>query len=66
MTIADLLIFHEATNVEVYNIDLGKWKNIEGWYNRMLQIKEIKEIHIMFRKELPDFLNVLNQVTIEQ
>ena len=36
MTIADLLIFHEATNVEFYKVELTPWKKVNEWYNRML------------------------------
>ena len=53
MTIADLLIFEEATNVEIYNLELAPWKNVNAWYNRMLETKEVKDIHEGFRKALP-------------
>ena len=36
MTIADLLIFHDATNVEAYKFELTRWTNVSAWYNRML------------------------------
>ena len=45
MTIADLLIFHETTNVEVYNVNINKWKNIKTWYNKMLSNQVISDIH---------------------
>ena len=28
MTIADLLIFHEATNLEFYKIDVASWSKV--------------------------------------
>ena len=41
LTIADILIFHEATNVEMYKLDLSPWKNVKAWYDRVLENKII-------------------------
>ena len=37
LTIADLLIFFETTNVEAYELDLAPWAKVNEWYNRMLE-----------------------------
>ena len=64
LTIADMLIFHETTNVEIYQIDLSPWKNVKAWYERMLEVKAIREIHNGFRGSLPDLLVTLSNVKI--
>ena len=35
LTIADLLIFHEATNIEIYDFDLSYWHHASAWYKRV-------------------------------
>lgn len=49
LTIADILIFEEATNVEMYKFDITAWKNMKAWYNRVLENKVINEVHQTFR-----------------
>ena len=64
MTIADLLIFHEATNMEFYQIELAPWKTVNAWYNRMLENEEIAKIHKEFRDGLPATIEALSKVEI--
>lgn len=49
LTIADLLIFEEATNVELYNFDLSKWAKVKEWYDLVLENEAVKQIHLKFR-----------------
>jgi len=48
LTIADLLIFEETTNIEFYKLDLAPWKNVKAWYDRMLTNEVIAAIHNQF------------------
>jgi glutathione S-transferase len=64
LTIADLLIFHEATNVEVYRSDIRAWKHVNSWYSKVLGFKEVNEIHVNFRRSVPEFQANLDRVTI--
>ena len=66
LTIADILIFEEATNVEVFKFELNPWKNVKGWYNRVLENKVINEIHKNFRENgLPRASALLSQAIIQ-
>ena len=64
MTIADLLIFHEATNLEFYKIDVASWSKVNEWYNRMLENNEIAKIHQGFRDSLPASIAALDKVEV--
>ena len=61
LTIADLLLFHEAYNIVFYNYDISSWKNVKTWYSRILTIEEINDIHQKFTKQLPQ-MKLLNQI----
>ena len=61
LSIADLLLFHEAYNIAFYDYDISSWKNVNSWYQRMLGIKEINEIHQRFQKERPS-IQLLNEI----
>ena len=66
LTIADILIFHEATNAEMYKLDLSPWKNVKSWYDRVLENKSINEIHQNFRTNaLPRVWSILTQAIIQ-
>lgn len=43
-TIADLQLFFEFTNMSMYKQTWEKYPEITKWYNKMLEIPEIKEI----------------------
>lgn len=49
LTIADLLIFEEATNVEIFKLDIAPWKNVKAWYDRLLTNEIVAGIHEKFR-----------------
>ena len=53
MTIADLLIFEETANVEIYKLDLAPWKNVKAWYDRVLTNEIVAGIQQKFREGLP-------------
>ena len=53
LSIADLLIFAEATNAEVYKIDLAPWKNVKAWYDRLLNNEAVAGVHQKFRDAIP-------------
>ena len=65
MTIVDLLIFHEATNVEIYCLDLSKWKKVNEWYNLMITNEEIAKIYKVFQEGKGDFIGALSKVIVE-
>lgn len=66
LTIADILIFHEATNVEMYKFDISSWKNFKAWYERVLENKVINEIHQNFRTNaLPRVWGLLSAAIIQ-
>ena len=45
ISIADLSAFCELTQTSFINLDLSKWKNVKEWYDRMLAIPEVAEVH---------------------
>ena len=65
LTIADLLVFEETTNVESYKLDLAPWKNVKAWYDRMLTHQALADIHAKFREGVPRFQEMLEKVPIE-
>jgi glutathione S-transferase len=64
LTIADLLIFSETTNVESYKLDLSPWKNVKAWYDRVLTHQAIADIHAKFREGVPRFQEMLEKVQV--
>ena len=36
LTIADILLFHETSNVEFYEKDISKWAKVKAWYEKVL------------------------------
>ena len=66
LTIADILIFEETTNVEMFKFDISAWKNLKAWYNRVLENKVINAIHENFRTNaLPRVWALLSTVQIQ-
>ena len=65
MTIADLLVFHETTNLEVYGMDLSKWKKVNEWYNLMISNEEVGKIYKNFQVGKVAFAEALNKVKVE-
>lgn len=42
ITIADILLFCGTTMTELYKFDISKWKNLNAWYNRILENEVVK------------------------
>lgn len=36
LTIADLLLFFESTDLQVYKIDVAQWVHFGAWYNKLI------------------------------
>lgn len=66
LTIADLLLFEESTNLEIYKIDISKWPKVHAWYERVLQNEAVKEIHDKFREQLPNIEGFLSTAQIAE
>lgn len=64
LTIADLLIFHEATNVEIYKFDISKWKNVQAWYDLVQENAAVNAIHTKFRESLPGIFDKFSNVQV--
>ena len=65
LTIADILLFHETTNVEMVKFDIKPWKNIQAWYERVSENKGINEVYKMFTESLPRIWELLGKVQME-
>ena len=65
MSIADLLLFHETVNIVFYKVDLEPWKNVKSWYEKMLAIKEISEIHDEFQLRLPKIILIQDLLALK-
>ena len=65
ISIADLLIFEETTNVELGKLDLSKWTHLNTWYNKVLEVPEVAEIHKQFKEKIPALLEFVNKVEIK-
>lgn len=66
LSIADLLVFEETTNVELGKLDLSKWAHINAWYKKVLETPEVAEIHKQFQEKIPGLLEFVNKVEIKQ
>ena len=64
LSIADLLIFSETTNVEVHKIDLAPWKNLKAWYDRLLSNEAVAGVHQKYRDVYPMFEEFLNRAPV--
>ena len=64
LSIADLLIFAETTNAEIYKIDLAPWKNVKAWYDRLLSNEAVAGVHQKFKEALPKFVGFLDAVIV--
>ena len=65
LTIADLLFFHETTNMLVYSLPFAQYKHLSAWYERVLAVPEIKQIHQEFESLIPLLSNTLKKVKIQ-
>ena len=48
LTIADLQIFHEVTNLLIYEIPFNNYTAITAWFNAVLAVPEARAIHDAF------------------
>ena len=64
LTIADLLLFHETTNIELYDFDISYWHNVDSWYKRVQENPAVGEIHKKFREGLPQVKGMLAKAVI--
>lgn len=55
LSIADLLIFCQGTNLEAYKFDLTSWPHYNAWYNKVLENPVVGAIHTKFREGLAGF-----------
>ena len=44
ITIADLLIFFDTTNLIFYGKDTGEYKEVDRWFKKIYAIPEVKTI----------------------
>jgi glutathione S-transferase len=44
LTIADLLFFHEMTNLVYLGVDHEKYREVKRWYAEVYQVPEVKAI----------------------
>lgn len=61
-TIADLLVFFEVTNLFIVGIPLENYKATHAWFNKILEIKEIADIHNEHQKSLPKLVGMFQAV----
>ena len=60
-TIADLLCFFDFTCMIVYKKMWGQYANISKWYDKMMEIPEIKGIQDEFMQALAAFAKIFAQ-----
>lgn len=60
VTIADLQLFFEATDLYLLKRNLDSYPNVKKWYDRVAEVKEVKAIQDVWQPAIDGFVEPLN------